>query len=116
MMQIAKLIVLAALAVLLTALAMFLVFLALQVKTTGRKVDAAIDEMTQTTAEARKRLIDSSQNLNAILIQSGLAADEVRRAATEQRQYWNQAGAETVIAIRQIQQTTKSIDKSQKQI
>src|SRR5438552_17777020 len=95
---------------------MFLVFLAMQVKTTARKVDAAIDEMTQTTTEARKRLVDTSQNMNAILIQSGLAADEVRRAATEQRQYWNQAGAETVAAIRQIQHTTKSVDETQKYI
>src|SRR5438046_8000832 len=115
-LAIAKIVVLAALAVLLTALAMFLVFLALQVKTTGGKVDAAIDEMTQTTAEARKRLVDTSQNMNVILIQSGLAADEARRAAIEQRAYWNQAGAETVTAIRQIQQTTKSVDDSQKQI
>src|SRR5438128_11281385 len=112
----AKIIVLAALAVLLTALAMFLVFLALQVKTTGRKVDAAIDEMTQTTAEARKRLIDTSQNLSAILIQSGLASDEIRRAAIDQRKYWNEAGAHTVAAVAQVQQTTKSVDESQKQV
>jgi hypothetical protein len=37
----------------------------------------------------------TAQNVNAVLLQAGLTADEARRAATEQRTYWRQTAQQT---------------------
>jgi hypothetical protein len=51
---------------------------------------------TSLVQEAHARVMGTSQNLNAILLQVGMASDEVRRASVEQRAYWNQLGDESV--------------------
>jgi ABC-type transporter Mla subunit MlaD len=97
--------------------------LLLQMQEAARKMDQAISQGSQVVGEAQRRLVDTSQNLNALLIQLGLTSDELRRAAVEQRVYWNKAGAETVSALqrtndvlRQVEETTHSVDESQKSI
>ena len=42
-------------------------------------------EVQVTTVEARKRLVDTSQNLNGVLVQVGLAADELQQMARAQK-------------------------------
>lgn len=77
--------------------------------TTLPAADLAIDQLKQDTITANaaiaqtidlqknlnRRITDTSQNLNAILIQSGLVADEVRRASLKQQQYWDNIGRDT---------------------
>lgn len=120
--MIAKLTAVAHLAILISLAILFAV-LTFQVRETGRKVNTALDQVTQTTVEARRRIADTSQNLNAILVQTGLAADEMRRAATDQKSYWDQAGKQTVSALQktnnvldEAQRTLYSLNNSQQQI
>jgi hypothetical protein len=78
----------------------------------GAVISPLISELRQlvrdtdvTMIEARRDLHNSAQNTNAMLIQLGLASDEVRRAAQEQRTYWNKTSketAETVTAVRSL--------------
>jgi hypothetical protein len=49
----------------------------------------------------------SAQNLNAVLIQLGLTSDEARRAATEQRAYWNTLGK---LSVDFVQRTDHNIN------
>jgi hypothetical protein len=109
--------------IVLVCLAVLLAVVSYQIHTTGAKVNAALDQITMTTTEAHERMVGTSQNLNAILIQVGIASDEARRAASEQRVYWNKVGAESVLAIQKTndvlttaQKTLNSIDDSQKLI
>lgn len=67
-----------------------------QIQLTAQELHKTAEAATSLTLEAHGRLVGTSQNLNAILLQAGLASDEVRRASMEQRKYWNQAGAQTV--------------------
>lgn len=106
-----------------SGLACLLLTLAWQVRSTGLKLNATIDQVEQTTAETHKRIADTSSNVNALLIQLGLTADEARRAAIEQRAYWDKAGAETVRALGktndvldQANRTLSSVDESQRRI
>jgi hypothetical protein len=51
------------------------------------EIKKAATATTELAEESKKRVEHTSQNLNAILIQAGLASDEARRASIEQRQY-----------------------------
>lgn len=61
----------------------------------------------------QKDLHGTSQNVNAILIQAGLAADQARLAALEQRQYWNRTAIET---DKTVKAARKIIDRTGQQL
>ena len=78
-----------------------------ELQNTARDADAVVKE-------TQRRVEDTSQNLNAALIQVGLATDEARRASVEQRQYWNRISRETIGLISDarttVRQTGSDID------
>lgn len=87
----------------LIALALFL----LELRQVAKGVEAETAALQKVTVDADAAVLDIQgqvtgvrQNLNAVLIQLGLTADEARRASIEQRTYWKQIGAESVIAVR----------------
>jgi ABC-type transporter Mla subunit MlaD len=75
-----------------TLIAMGLLFLQVrqEVRQTGIEARAMITETRALVADARSKVDDTSSNLNAILIQAGLAADQARQASVEQRDYLKQ--------------------------
>lgn len=75
--------------------------------------DAAVSEVRATAAQVGKDTHSTSQNLNAILLQGGLAADEARRAATEQRNYWNATAKQSDLTVRALRQL---IDRTDRQL
>lgn len=75
--------------------------------------DAAVTEIRVATVQTNKEIQSTSQNVNALLIQSGLVADEARRAATEQRQYWNLTAKQTDLTVRAFRQL---IDRTDRQL
>jgi hypothetical protein len=74
------------------------------------RVTAAIDSFTD---EATRRMIDTSKNTNALLIQMGLVADNVRRASEAQETYvkGSQAILKQTVAV--LQQTEKTLYAAQ---
>lgn len=65
---------------------------------TDAVVQRAGDLLQQASAVTRnldRRISDTSQNLNAILIQSGLAADQIQQASREQKRYWEKISGDT---------------------
>lgn len=54
-----------------------------------------LSSLQQTSKELRTDLHNTSQNANAILLQIGIASDEVRRASYEQRAYWRKTAKQT---------------------
>jgi hypothetical protein len=65
--------------------------------------DSTMRHADAMTVEAQTTMRATSQNLNAILIQTGIAADQARLAATEQRAYWEKTSLDsdkTVKALR----------------
>jgi len=67
-----------------------------QLRNTAREIENTVHDTDAAVREAQKRVADTSQNLNAALLQVGLATDEARRASVEQRQYWNRISRETI--------------------
>jgi len=63
--------------------------------------------------ELKKRVVDTSQNLNALLIQLGLASYEAQAASREQRAYWNKIGKESVTLIADLDATVKGLNETQ---
>ena len=77
----------------------------------------AVKDSDALVLEAHTRLVGTSQNLNAILIQVGLASDEARRAAIEQRAYWSKNSQEMTglltdarTVLSSVQKTTEDVD------
>ena len=67
--------------------------------------------------ESRRRLVDTSTNLNAVLLQTGIAADNVRRASEkweaasdEQQKYWRDISKETREAVKELRASVKRTD------
>jgi len=60
---------------------------------------SAVVEIRSTTVEVRKRVADTSANLNGVLIQAGLTLDIVRQSAETQRTYWDNTAQQTSSAI-----------------
>jgi hypothetical protein len=54
----------------------------------------------------------TSQNANAALLQIGLTTDELRRAAGEQRLYWNQTSKQTEKTVAALRQLIDRTDKN----
>ena len=61
--------------------------------------------------EAQRRLVDTSQNTNALLIQLGLTADELRRAAQTQTRYWDETGKKTAEIATELQGASTQLNK-----
>ncbi len=76
-------------------------------------LDAAVIEIQNTTVQAGQELRATNQNVNAILLQTGLAADQARLAAAEQRQYWNATAKQTDLTVRAVRQL---IDRTDRQL
>lgn len=66
-----------------------LTFLALDAHEAIREATATAQAAKVALVDTRKEIKGTMQNTNAILIQAGLASDEVRRAAISQRRYWD---------------------------
>ena len=95
-------------------------FLALAVKDTAKELqttvkdaDRAAQQIAELAPEVKRRVTDTAQNLNAVLIQVGLTADEGRRASAEQRAYWAKISAETVTLLADADKILKSADTNQ---
>jgi hypothetical protein len=58
-----------------------------ETKQTGLEARQVLAETHALVVDTRKKVDDTSSNLNAILIQAGLAADQARLASIEQREY-----------------------------
>ena len=85
-----------------------------QLRNTAQEIQKTVRDADAAVQESQKRLADTSQNLNAALLQVGLATDEARRASMEQRQYWNRISRETIGLISDaratVRQTGSDID------
>lgn len=75
-----------------------------------------IGETRDLVKDTRKKVDDTSSNLNAILIQAGLAADEARQASIEQHAYLaqmnknlDQTFSEINLTIAQVRDTTQKV-------
>lgn len=80
----------------------------------SRLIDTANTVLSQTQQDLSKLSSDlhgTSQNLNAVLIQAGLTADEARRAAMEQRRYWAKNSAETHEVLVKLKETVADVDQ-----
>jgi uncharacterized membrane protein YdfJ with MMPL/SSD domain len=90
-------------------------FFFLALRHTSQEIDLTAQDTRKLVAEAQVRLKDTSQNLNAILLQTGLAADEARRASVEQRQYLDTIAKKTIDVLTQTQSTIAQLgDTTQK--
>lgn len=61
-------------------------------------------------SNADQRISDTSQNLNAVLIQWGLASDELRRASIEQRTYLRATSKQAVELMKHANQVVATLD------
>src|SRR5690348_7999725 len=52
----------------------------------------AVDDFNNFINKDPRGIQGTFSNLNAILVQAGLAADQLRRAAQKQEDYWNKTG------------------------
>lgn len=71
-----------------------------------------IQQMNESVERIEKDLHGISQNTNAALIQIGLTTDEVRRAAIEQRRYWNETSKETTKTIASVHDLIEHTDRN----
>lgn len=78
---------------------------------TLRAARTAIEQARSAVAEARVRLVHTSQNANGVLIQLGLAADQWAGASREQRIYWRRTAAETEATIRELRLAAERIQQ-----
>src|SRR3990167_1767749 len=69
--------------------------------------------------ESRNRVVDTSTNLNAVLLQTGIAADNVRRASEkweaasdEQQKYWRDISKEKREPVKELRVAMKRTDKN----
>jgi uncharacterized protein YoxC len=60
-----------------------------------RSISNAAGEITQATTRLDAIMRGTSSNLNALLIQAALTADQVRQASAQQREYWRLNSIET---------------------
>lgn len=73
----------------------------------------AVLKQTQTVqANLNQRITDTSQNLNAILIQTGLAADQVREASIQQKTYWNHISRDTDTLLKSLNSGAHGLDSN----
>lgn len=77
-----------------------------------RETQVVVRDADAAVKESQRRITDTAQNLNAALIQVGLATDEARRASMEQRQYWNQISKETIGLITDARATMRKTETS----
>lgn len=95
----------------------------LELRQTTKEVKAETVAVQKLTADAdaavldvQSRLKDISQNVNAALIQVGLATDETRLASIEQREYWGKVSKETILAVKDaralIQASTAGVNQT----
>ncbi len=84
-----------------------------QLQNTARELQVSIQDGDAAIKDVQRRLDDTSQNLNAALIQAGLATDEARRASVEQRQYWSRISQETIALIGDADRTVNGLNETQ---
>jgi uncharacterized protein YoxC len=80
-----------------------------QLRSTVQHADAVLDQVKATTVELQARADGTSQNLNAILIQAGLAADQARLASIEERQYLRAISKETFQVLASAKETVDTL-------
>jgi len=84
-----------------------------QLRNTARELQFSVRDGDAAIRDVQRRLDDTSQNLNAALIQAGLATDEARRASVEQRQYWSRISQETIALIGDADRTINGLNETQ---
>lgn len=85
-------------------------FLVILVITATRDAHELSEQSKLTMVNLDRRVSDTSQNVNAALIQLGLATDEVRRASIEQRRYWSDTAKETTRTIASVRSLVERTD------
>lgn len=79
------------------------------VHTTTQKLNTTVDAASTLVTTATKSLHDTTQDLNAVLLQSETTVNEIRLAAEGQTTYWNEAGEQTVATIGSVNKTVDSL-------
>lgn len=74
--------------------------------------DALIASLNATFDDPRQGIKPTLQNVNAILLQAGLATGEVQGAAREQRAYWNTIGSNSSNLIADLDKAAKQADRT----
>lgn len=65
----------------------------------NHRAEAVLISADVAIKNTNKRVSDTAQNTNAVLIQLGLAADQAQQAAREQRVYWSENSQQTTRAL-----------------
>lgn len=79
----------------------------------AKLADQATSSLVQTQQDLQKvsdEIHGTSQNLNAVLIQLGLTADQARLASMEQRAYWRKNSLETHQVLASVKRTVDDAD------
>lgn len=86
--------------------------LLVDLRVTSHEMTLAAEETRALVYDTRVRLVHTSANTNAILIQLGLASDEARLAATSQRRYWDENSRQFHATLVQAEATLKQMADS----
>jgi DNA repair ATPase RecN len=76
----------------------------------ARELGPAAAEWRSAAVNANKRVSDTAQNANALLVQLGLASDEVRRAAIEQRRSLRRTDRQVAGLMASADQAVRDLD------
>lgn len=86
--------------------------LLVDLRVTSHEVALTAEETRALVYETRLRVTYTSSNVNAILVQLGLASDEARRAAVSQRRYWDENSQQFHATLVQAEATLKQMADS----
>lgn len=82
-------------------------------------VNASAGVMTQAAAVSKnlnRRITDTSENLNAILLQAGLAADQLQEASREQKKYFEHISADTDSTLKALNLGANSLNTNMEDV
>lgn len=83
-----------------------------QLQGTVENSNRVLDQSQKIQRNINQRITDTSQNLNAILVQGGLAANQVRIASEEQDHYWKRISADTDMTLKSLNQGARGLDQN----
>jgi hypothetical protein len=82
------------------------------VDATIARADGVLAGSSAIERNLNQRISDTSQNMNALLVQAGLAADQVRIASIQQREYWDRISGDTDKTLQSLNQGADGITKN----
>jgi len=95
----------------LSCIALFVLVLTLSVVILVQQLHQDLVNLDKLTVQTTADLHGAAQNANAVLLQLGITADEVRRAATEERAHWLRTSHETALTMRAARQLIDRTDR-----